>query len=448
MDDLSLRLEFKRALDPLAPPAPWLGPNVREALRKERSATWTHRARRRSADVRWLLPLVAVLVAVAIIASLLLGAHALRFTIPVLPPQKQAPAAAGVCPSWGYIPGGGNAPASMKMTSDTIGWAPGDLRTTDGGRHWKDVSPPELRSDAPYLPGQQTIYPPGYADFFLDSNHAWLVRSYAKSTWCVDHLTVFSTSDGGHTWRRSSDIPASFTGDQKLGLYFLDPQRGWLWVPGDVGGGRLYSTQNGGRAWSVASNAAPMCAAMFSTPTTGWSTCDSANSGSSTAGLRVTRDGGATWNWQELPNPPHGCGCSVDLPVFFDAQHGVVQDYGYSGQDVFVTSDGGLSWTALPSVPAQGPGWVSIDFEDARDFWLLGGGGKGGPPLNSLYHSSDGGHSWQLVQKDIPIGFGLGPGGAQLQFLDSMHAFVLQAPQLAVTADGGHTWTVFQVQIS
>src|SRR4029077_17770180 len=109
---------------------------------------------------------------------------------------------------------------------------------------------------------------------------------------------------------------------------FLDPLRGWLWVPGDVGGGRLYSTQDGGRAWSVASNAAPMCAAMFSTPTTGWSTCDSANSGSSTVGLRVTRDGGATWNWQQLPNPPHGCGCSVDLPVFFDAQHGVVQDYG------------------------------------------------------------------------------------------------------------------------
>jgi photosystem II stability/assembly factor-like uncharacterized protein len=448
VDDVNLRLEFHRALDPLAPAAPWLAPRVREALRRERGASWIHRIRRRSADLRWLLPLVAVLLAGAIIASLVYGAHALRFSIPVFPLQHQAPAAASNCPTWGYIPGGGNAPTSIKMTSLTVGWAPGDLRTTDGGAHWHDVSPPVLRSDAPYLPGQQTAYPPGYADFFLDSDHAWLVRSYAKSTWCVDHLTVFSTSDGGHTWRRSSDIPASFTRDQNLVLYFLDTLRGWLFVPGDVGGGRLYATENGGQDWKVASNAAPMCAAMFSSPTTGWSTCDSANSGSSTAGLQVTRDAGATWNWKELPNPPHGCGCSTTLPVFFDPMHGAVQDYGNSGQDVFVTSDGGLTWTALPSVPAQGPGWVSIDFEDAGDFWLVGGGGKGGPPLNSLFHSSDGGHSWQLVQKDIPVGFGLGPGGAQVQFLDPMHGFVLQSPQLFVTADGGHTWTVMQVQIS
>jgi photosystem II stability/assembly factor-like uncharacterized protein len=393
---------------------------------------------------------VAVLVAVAIIASLLLGAHALRFTIPVLPPPKQAPAAGGVCPSWGYIPGGGNAPASMKMTSETIGWAPGDLRTTDGGRHWHDVSPSALRSGAPYLPGQQTVYPPTYSDFFLDSNHAWLVRSYSSASACVDHLGVFLTSDGGRSWRQSANIAAAVTADIKPALFFLDPQHGWLFVPRQAAGGVIYATQDGGRSWSsISAKTLPCPSFMFVSVSTGWSTCSPGGSGvSGGAALLVTRDGGVTWGSVALPNPPHGCGCSVDLPVFFDAQHGVVQDYGYSGQDVFVTSDGGVSWTALPSVPAQGPGWVSIDFEDARDFWLVGGGGKGGPPLNSLYHSSDGGQSWQLVQKDIPVGFGLGPGGAQVQFLDPMHAFVLQSAQLFITADGGHTWTVIQVQIS
>ena len=456
MDDLNLRLEFRRALDPLAPAAPWLAPRVREALRRERRSSWVQRTRRRSTDLGWLLPLVAALLAGAIIASLLFGAHALHFSIPVFPPQRQAPAAASNCPTWGYIPGGANAPASIKMTSLTVGWAAGDLRTTDGGAHWHDVSPPELRIGAPYLPGQQTIYPPAYADFFLDSNHAWLVRSYAQSTWCVDHLSVFSTADGGRTWRRSSDVPASFSGSQKLFLYFLDSQHGWLFVPGDLGGGGLYATQNGGRDWRLASRAAPMCAGMFSSPTTGWSTCDSANSGSSRAGLQVTRDAGATWGWQELPNPPHGCGCSTDIPVFVDPQHGAVRVFGYSGEDVFVTSDGGITWRSLASVPGQGSYSMSIDFADAKDFWDLASlGGKGGPLDVRLYHSSDGGASWQLVQKDIPVAFSLGQGGGQLQFLDPLHAFVLQVNpqtgtgmQIVVTSDGGHTWTVLEPQIS
>lgn len=453
MDDVNLRLEFHRALDPVAPPAPWLAPNVREALGRERSASWIQRARRRQADLGWLLPLVALLLAGAIIASLLLGAHALRFSIPVLPPQHQAPAAAGTCPTWGYIPGGGNAPASIKMTSPTVGWAPGDLRTTDGGAHWHDVSPAALRSDAPYLPGQQTVYPPNYGDFFLDSNHAWLVRSYGSPTSCLDHLTVFITSDGGRSWRTSSNIPGDLKGDVSVTLYFLDAMHGWLYAPG----GGIYSSGDGGKTWRTVYRAGIVCPSfMFSSPTTGWSTCTGPNSGGPTAQLSMSGDGGATWSAVNLPNPPHGCGCSVDLPVFFDALHGAVQVYGNSGQDVFVTSDGGGTWRALASLPGQGPGWVTVDPQDSNNFWLISApGGKGGPPDDWLYHSADGGRSWQVVQKDIPVGFALGQSGAQLQFIDPQHGFVLQANpqtgtgrQILATSDGGHTWTVIQPQIS
>lgn len=457
MDDVNLRLEFHRALDPVAPPAPWLAPRVREALRRERRASWVQRMRRRSADVGWLLPLVAFLIAGAIIASLLLGAHALRFSIPVIPPPHQAPAAASTCPTWGYIPGGGNAPVSIKMMSTAVGWAAGDLRTNDGGAHWHDVSPAALRSGAPYLPGQQTVYPPNYADFFLDSNHAWLVRSYESATSCVDHLTVFMTADGGRTWRQSANVAVAIRGNLNVALYFIDSRHGWLFAPTGPGGGLLYATADGGADWRALAGPTVLCPAfMFSSSTTGWSTCtgEGSNSGSPAAELIVTHDGGLTWRALDLPSPPHGCGCSVDLPVFFDPMHGAVQVFGNSGQDVFVTSDGGVTWTVLASVPGLGPSWSSIDFEDANDFWLVGGAAKGGPATNSLYRSTDGGRTWNLVERATPIGSPIGPVG--VQFLDPTHGFVLELnpqtgtgpPELLVTSDGGHTWTVIQVQIS
>jgi len=333
------------------------------------------------------------------------------------------------------------------MMSATMGWAGGDLRTTDGGLHWHDVSPSSLREGAPNLPGQQSVYPPGYADFFLDSEHAWIARSYSSPTACVDRINTFSTADGGRTWRESAPITSGLqqgSSPQPV-LDFVDPQHGWLIQTGSAQGqsGSVYITTNGGHDWRLVSNNAPCNLVTFTSTSSGWSTCTTPNSFTGDVKLMVTRDGGVSWAVERLPDPPGGCGCSTDLPVFFDHDRGVVDAFGYTGQALLGTSDGGNTWRLLPPLP---PGQVfGFDFVDANHFWVLVNPlTNGKSALNSLYRSTDGGKTWSLVQRDTPSGWGY----VTLQFVDANHGFVGQPPALLITADGGHTWTVIHPQIT
>ena len=75
MDDASLRLDFHRALDGITPPAPWMPSRLREELRRRRKETLLERARRRPGEFAWLLPAIAVLLAIAILVALIAGSR-------------------------------------------------------------------------------------------------------------------------------------------------------------------------------------------------------------------------------------------------------------------------------------------------------------------------------------------------------------------------------------
>ena len=91
MEDVNLRLEFHRALDPVAPPAPWLSSAVRHELRTRRlngrkgQARGSSRAPMRS---EWLMPAVAALLVLIVVATLVLVGRALHSEqlVPVKPP--------------------------------------------------------------------------------------------------------------------------------------------------------------------------------------------------------------------------------------------------------------------------------------------------------------------------------------------------------------------------
>src|SRR5690242_45984 len=422
-------------MDAITPPAPWLGPRIREELQRRRRETLVERARRRPGEFAWLLPAVAVLLAIAVIVTMTLT-H--RLTVPLpLPVRPHSGAVAG-CPTWGYVPGGPNEPSSLKMFSLTTGWAPGGLRTTDGGATWHDVTPKSLRSGEPFLPGQQTVYPPNYSDFFLDAGHGWLVRSYQTDAACTDHFTVFRTSDGGRTWR-SSDINAGAASAPALS--FLDAQHGWLMltVPNPTSHTTpspraravaqthtaWYRTTDGGASWH-SSSTGPDCAVVFTSP---------------------GNNGGVSQfdNCATLPG-------DTGQIVFFDSSHGAAFAGTTVGSSIYVTSDGGRTWQQTSTAQSGSsfvPGGfepynVPVWFEDQHDFWVFvsqPGWAKGGTETDWLYHSSDGGNTWELVQQNTPVG-----SVQSVSFVDPSHGFVLQtdtqgAIELLVTSDGGHTWT-------
>lgn len=458
MDDLSFRAEFHRALDPIAPPAPWLRQAVREGLRRRRSIGRPRRRglRGRLAQPAWLLSVVAVLLAIAIIIAVIAGSRLLHFnqTVPVGPPQHGSAAPAG-CPGWSTSPqnGGQDEPAD-RMTSASSGWATGALRTTDGGADWQRVLPEELQSDAP--PSTNRLaYPPAYVDFFLDSNRAWIAYAIPSPTSCFDHVTLFLTSDGGATWKRSHPVKAAIQADTSLQLRlgFIDAQRGWMLV---LAGGRLtpdwfvYATTNGGLDWQETAQIpliSSFCGVTFIQPDVGFlGGC--INTGGPYASLTVTRDGGKTWQTEKLPTPV-GDMFTITSPVFFDRNRGAIPILAYTMQGntsvpsdyLDITDDGGKTWRALP--PISLPGYPeAFGFADATHYLVLITGAKG--DFDTIYRSADRGTSW-AAGPAVPSM--MRNGTLRFMFVDSLHGFLEASGPVGggptiflATTDGGKTW--------
>ena len=394
-----------------------------------------------------------------------------------------------------------------RMLSPTIDWGTGGMRTTDGGAHWYDASPPGLRRDAPSDFARQASNPDGYAEFYLDGNHGWVSRFFSSTTGCDDLVVTFGTSDGGHSWYESAPVkPTQARGLSTIRLFFTDARHGWFLV--DAGSASidgfsrpqirtlLYRTKDGGRHWDFMADllkSAPVKDAAatsgippesqcsnwfgglsFASPSTGWI---SIPCGSAAPELFVTQDGGAKWGLLQLRSTTLSavCHCFTNPPTFFDNAHGIIEVGDMSGYTpkLIATSDGGRSWQRLPS-PPDGY-WSLIDLADANNFWLLvipeGSWNKAcveaatnpsirslcpgalGPPHPWLYHSGDGGRSWAVVQKNLPVGMPdtlvfFGNQGVATVAHDASPA---SGPSelresLFTTSDGGSIWKSIELE--
>ena len=423
------------------------------------------------------LALVAMVLVLGVLASIVvLGRLARQATVPSPHPQYHSvptpqyvsfPASAGgsFCSGararhWATSP-----PTTAKMIDASTGWAYGPLRTTDGGSHWVDVSPPSI-------PGRTPIND----EFFLDSMHAWVAETSGTSTACADSVVTFATADGGRTWQQAAPIPVRFA-DKSDYIWaapssganwfsFIDAQNGWLLVgsgpvkitqSGEWPGfgaawriGDIYRTTDGGLHWThVATNPGSHLGChggsgmSFSTATTGWIVSD--------CGLMVSRDGGATWGKRTVPLTP------VDPPQFFDDRNGVL--LGVEG--LAVTSDGGSSW-AMRSLP----GANVVDFVSSSDGWALSFLGNDQDQAEfGLYQTSDGAKTWTALHTTSPLSLGsarywgtkgLDAGAWGLDFVDSKNGFwtICSGPPgpcmgggLFKTTDAGHSWTQIEERL-
>ncbi len=361
-------------------------------------------------------------------------------------------------------------PAGVKMVSATTGWAAGAQRTTDGGATWVNTNPPQAR-----------LSTSGYAEFFLDSVHAWVAESVGSQKSCSDHFVVFSTVDGGSTWRQEAQVPiqvqglSASDGSWTIRMDFVDAEHGWLRI-GPIYGlapvglqGPLYRTVDGGKSWTfVASQALQAdqgCNGrgefVFSSPTTGWMSESCGKAPDSGLDILVTRDGGSTWALQSLA--ANYCnvqffpsGCSTRLPTFSDSSNGWVLDK--NTPLLLMTSDEGMTWTrhglpALPTFACTGKygepetcsDWslVAASFIDPNHGWTIIGkySSQSGSFAVRFEHTSDGGKSWTAITSDLMNSSAIPDlSQASLTFVDQSNGFLWTGTQLFRTTDGGHTW--------
>jgi photosystem II stability/assembly factor-like uncharacterized protein len=277
--------------------------------------------------------------------------------------------------SWTLLPSGTDlALYNVEFVDPDYGWIVGQdglvLRTQDGGKTWER----QTSTTEHYL----------FALSAVDRQRAFAVGDRATFAW---------TGDGGVTWHaRTVPMTADVAGGESLAaqdpvfyaVRFLDAQTGWL--SGEFG--KIMHTTDGGETWTEQQQAL-MGDEFFDAldlPTMFGLSFVNAQEGVATGldgRIARTRDGGATWGWEEVTSTfalvdpffqptifPDGGGWAVGA-----AGPGVRRD---PGDGIWRTADLGMPLLT----------WLrGIAFSDRQNGWIVGGYGL-------ILRTTDGGTMW------------------------------------------------------
>ncbi len=265
-------------------------------------------------------------------------------------------------PSWRLVSTGSTAQfRGLAAVDRRVAWVAGQkgtvLRTSDGGRHWLDVSPA------------------GASALEFRDIEAWdSRRAVALTIGTGSDSSVFRTSDGGATWQQT------FVNDDPNAFYdcmaFFSPRDG-LAVSDPVGGKfRLIATHDGGRSWAVVDPAGmpPALDGEFGFAASGTCLVTSghdawiASGGGATSRVYHSRDGGVHWTVTSTPVASGAAAGIFSLAV--SGPHDVVAvggDFTVPNGNVDIAArsrDAGRSWALSSTMPGgyrSGAAWVGHD---------------------------------------------------------------------------------------
>lgn len=323
---------------------------------------------------------------------------------------------------------------ALEMVDQQTGWSITEqaiLRTDDGGLTWYDLSMPEV-TDLGYGTGFSV----------LDENIAWVL--VADSQEPVHTGTLYRTQDGGLNWEA---IPVPFDSGK---LDFVDALQGWMMLNLGAGAGSMgvsiFRTEDGGLTWSeVYTNDPNQPEAGDSLPLGGLKNNLIAKDGQTawvagviyapeTIYLFKSTDGGQTWATQTLPAAPstQNTESNTKGPILLTASDAIlpVQFMGETMRTGFyISHNGGQSWDFNTMMPGLGV----TDFVSPADGFYWSG--------EQFFVTVDGGASWTATNPNIDFGDTL----FLMDFVDPQHGWVVTYTGdnqriLYATDDGGVTW--------
>lgn len=308
------------------------------------------------------------------------------------------------------------------------------LRTNDGGITWYNVSPPDVVSAG---------YQASLA--LVDNAHAWVLLPVSETD--PTRGTLYRTSDGGLSWNA---FPAPFAGAD---LHFLDFKHGWALSSLGVATGSntvaIFQTADGGQTWSKVYTNLPSAEGAGDSLPLGGLKAGMAPLNTQTAFvygviyatatpyLFRTDDGGVTWSAVSLPLPPAAENAELSIErgqmKFLSPSEGFIAMRLTSANDqlaLYVTQDGGNSWTLTPNVL---PGSGVADFLSAQEAVVFSS--------DQFYVTRDAARTWNIVLPDLKFGEVF----AGMDFSDTLHGWVLTMDPsgrrtLYRSHDGGATW--------
>lgn len=353
----------------------------------------------------------------------------------------------------------------IHMISHRNGWAMDDsgkrvrvLRTRDGGRTWRDVTP-HYESWSPYTIPSNTnqfiideFVPRLGNGAFLDSQRAWISTKYGQEEFdfrmAEAGRILLSTQDGGQSWHMVL-LPEDHVSGQ-ANLSFVDPLHGWLNIYPRAGLGHkaLYRTKNGGETWEL----------LYSGPTIARSPLHVTFGDAQTVlmafpfvgmsynpYLSWSRSGGETWEDAQRLNIPQdsgidlslsSVGCGTEYPHLFSDQRGFVmvecritieEKFKYRSF-LYRTDDGGQTWETNPAPTGR----LYLLTPDVG--WILG---------KDIYRTTDGGQTWRKVNTVSWEG--------QFSFVDPLHGWAVAKDEgetaLVTTEDGGYSWEIIDPRL-
>jgi photosystem II stability/assembly factor-like uncharacterized protein len=271
-----------------------------------------------------------------------------------------------------------------------------------------------------------------------DAPTGWILLSncaYTSSATC--QYSVASTTDGGLSWTKPSQVGPSFDrtdGDAPRTVRFLNHQDGFVY-----GHSSAYVTHDGGNTWSGAGLPAKFVSGIAAAGQTVWAVTSPCGKGV-TCQLEVRRsvDGGRSWL------APHALPLGFYPEELVPFASGMIMSSVPLG-DIQMTTDGGLTWRSIKSQCAGNSFRGNVATSDGIELWELC---MGYPDATTnvadktLFVSEDGGKSWKQRATSLNGGV-LQPTGFPVWFVSNRSgvAFMSGAPTPLITHDAGSTWT-------